>query len=167
MARVSINVEGVANEIGVAPGGLVSVVNRGITEGWSQRQTIAVGRALDMHFSDTTFRQLWHHQEDVQSRMADVLSHDPSSPIDPQLVSGSQWGKVGTYYHWITIVRRVAGSGELIEDTSVQSSDEIRSADDVVGDMFDQWAEHDQEYSSGAGIQTVGAYVYSVTQRIE
>lgn len=159
-----INVTATAEEIGVAPGGLVSIVNRGITEGWSQRATIGVARELDLHFGDSTFRTLWRHQEAMFSRQSEVMATPPDQPIDPRLVSPSTWGKPGVFYHWITIVRRDPETGELIEDTSVRWGDELRSADDVVSDLMEDLDQHAEDYPRGTA--TLGAYVYSVTSAV-
>lgn len=164
MARVRINVAETAEEIGVAPGGLVSIVNRGINEGWSQRQTIGVARELSLRFGDSTFRDIWRHQEAMYSRQSAVLAHPPDVPFGPEHVTQTSWGQPGKYYYWITLLRREVGSGDLIEDTSVRWSDELRSADDVVGDLMGDIDQHAEDYRGVA--TTFGATVYAVTQGV-
>lgn len=158
------DVTATADEIGVAPGGLVSIVNRGLQEGWSQRQTIAVAREMDLHFANSTFRSLWSDQSAMYARQSEVMSHPPNVPFTIDQVSQTSWGKPGTFYHWITIVRREVGTGELITDTSVRWGDELRSADDVVSDLMDDIDQHAEEY--GGQTVTLGAYVYAVTQGV-
>lgn len=155
------DVSATAERIGVAPGGLVSIVNRGIGEGWSQRQTIAVARDLDLHFGDQVFRTLWRHQEAAFSRMGEVLASPPDQPIDPRLVTPTTWGKPGVFYHWITIVRRDRQTGEIVEDTTVRWGDELRSADDVTEDVMADLTEG--ESGSIAGYAFLGASMYNVT----
>lgn len=158
------NVTAAAEGVGVGPGGLVSVVNRGIQEGWSQRQTISVARELGLHFANQTFRNLYNEQSALYARREAVMSHPPDTPFGPEHVTQTTWGKPGVYYHWITIVRREVGTGELVTDTSVRWGDELRSADDVVSDLMDDIDQHAEEY--GGQMVTLGAFVYDVTQGI-
>lgn len=145
-------------------GGLVAVVNRGITEGWSQRFTIQVGRALDLSFRDTTFRNVWHQQEAEFQRVQSVLSHPPTTPLDPTHVSPSSWGKSGTYYYWVNLVKRVVGTGDLVDETLVTSSPELLSPDEIVEQMMATLADAETPNETPLGFTKLGAYVYAVTQ---
>lgn len=163
MPAPRVTVEDASGAIGVPSGGLVSVINRGITEGWSQRFSIKVARSLDLSFRDSTFRELWRTQEAEYSRASQVLSHPPDLAFDPSHVTANNWGRAGAYYYWITLYHRVIGTGEIIEEPMLTSSMDLLSPDEAVAQMMQTLDEAETPEETGQGFTRLGASVYAIT----
>lgn len=165
MPRVFVNIEGEARQVGITPTALTSLINRGIREGWSQRQTIAVARNAGLSFANATFRAMWHAAADVISRAPTTRAIPPGVGVDITDVAHSEFGRPGSFYYWIELTYVHLDTGDTETNMILMQRDGLRPPDEVSGDALDAIGDEPGNYDLEDGMAIAGANVYAVTER--
>lgn len=160
-----VDIEGEARQVGITPTALTALVNRGIREGWSQRQTIAVARNAGLSFANNTFRAMWHAAADVLSRAPATRAIPPGVGVDITDVAHGQLGRPGSFYYWIELTYVHLDTGDTETQMILMQRDQLEHPDDVAGDALESVGDEPGNYDLEEGMAIAGANVYAVTER--
>jgi hypothetical protein len=165
MPRVFVDIEGEARQVGITPTALTSLINRGIREGWSQRQTISVARNAGLSFANATFRAMWHAAADVLSRAPATRAIPPGVGVDITDVASAGFGRPGQFYYWIETTYVHLDTGDTETQMILMQRDSLVDPSEVEQDALDAIGDEPGNYDLEDGMAIAGANVWAVTER--